>query len=76
VSAATIPVEKARAELILVAGGDDALWPSDMFAKAIEERLASAGKHATLLHHPNAGHRVLFPSETNSSVYSACTRRQ
>jgi hypothetical protein len=42
VSAATIPVEKAQAEIILVAGGDDALWPSDMFAKAIEERLASA----------------------------------
>jgi len=64
VSAATIPVEKARAEIILVAGGDDALWPSDMFARSIEERLASAGKHATLIHHPKAGHRLLFPSET------------
>ena len=64
VSAATIPVEKAQAEIILVAGGDDALWPSDMFAKSIEERLASAGKTATLIHHPNAGHRLLFPSET------------
>jgi hypothetical protein len=64
VSAATIPVENARADIILVAGGDDALWPSDMFAKSIEERLASAGKSATLIQHPNAGHRVLFPSET------------
>ena len=64
VSAATIPVEKAQAEIILVAGGDDALWPSDMFAKSIAERLASAGKNATLVHHPNAGHRLLFPSET------------
>src|SRR4029077_441833 len=36
-SAATIPVEKAQAEIVLVAGGDDALWPSDMFAKAIED---------------------------------------
>ena len=63
-SAATIPVEKAQAEIILVAGGDDALWPSDMFAKSIEGRLASAGKNATLIHHPNAGHRLLFPSET------------
>jgi hypothetical protein len=60
-SAATIPVEKAQAEIILVAGGDDALWPSDMSAKSIEERLASAGKNATLIHHPNAGHRLLFP---------------
>jgi uncharacterized protein len=64
VSAATIPVEKARAEIILVAGGDDALWPSDMFARSIEQRLASAGKNATFIHHPDAGHRVLFPSET------------
>ncbi len=65
VSAATIPVEKARADIILVAGGDDALWPSDIFAKAIEERLVSAGRNATLIQHPNAGHRVLFPSETS-----------
>jgi uncharacterized protein len=42
VSAATIPVEKALAKIILVAGGDDALWPSEMFAKSIEGRLASA----------------------------------
>jgi uncharacterized protein len=63
-SAATIPVEKARAEIILVAGGDDALWPSDVFAKSIAERLAAAGRNATLLHHPHAGHRLLFPSET------------
>jgi dienelactone hydrolase len=63
-SATTIPVEKAQAGIILVAGGDDALWPSDMFAKSIAERLGSAGKNATLIHHPNAGHRLLFPSET------------
>jgi uncharacterized protein len=64
VPAATIPVEQTRAEIILVAGGDDALWPSDTFARAIERRLASAGKTATVLHHPDAGHRVLFPGET------------
>jgi uncharacterized protein len=63
-SAATIPVEKAQAEIILVAGGDDALWPSDVFAKSIDERLASAGKSATFIQHPDAGHRVLFPTET------------
>src|SRR5882672_271895 len=64
VSAATIPVGKAQADIILVAGGDDALWPSDLFAKSIAEQLALAGKNATLIHHPNAGHRVLFPGET------------
>jgi uncharacterized protein len=64
VSAATIPVEKARAKIILVAGGDDALWPSDIFARSMEQRLASAGKTATLIHHPRAGHRLLLPGET------------
>jgi uncharacterized protein len=63
VSAATIPVERARAEIIVIAGGDDALWPSDIFAKSIGERLASTGKSATLIQHPKAGHRVLFPGE-------------
>ena len=65
-SAAAIPVEQARAAIILVAGGDDALWPSDLFAGSIAERLASAGKRATLIQHPQAGHRVLFPGETTA----------
>jgi acetyl esterase/lipase len=64
VPAATIPVERAQAGLVLVAGGDDALWPSDLFARSMAERLAAAGKSATLIHQPEAGHRVLFPGET------------
>jgi len=32
---ATIPIKKARARVILVAGGDDALWPSDFFAQTL-----------------------------------------
>jgi hypothetical protein len=61
---AVIPVEKARAQILLVAGGDDALWPSDTFAKSISDRLEAAGKKAVLIHHPEAGHRVLLPGET------------
>jgi len=64
VGVATIPVEQALAEIILVAGGDDALWPSDMFARSVADRLASAGKRTTLVEHPAAGHRVLLPGET------------
>ena len=63
VGAATIPVEAAKAEIVLVAGGDDALWPSDMFARRITERLAGCGKQARLVMHPQAGHRVLLPGE-------------
>jgi uncharacterized protein len=42
----TIPIEKARARVILVAGGDDALWPADFFAQTLADRLTAAGKQA------------------------------
>ncbi|HEY3847680.1 MAG TPA: acyl-CoA thioester hydrolase/BAAT C-terminal domain-containing protein [Acetobacteraceae bacterium] len=64
VPAAVIPVEQARAEIVLVAGGDDALWPSEMFARSVADRLVSAGRKALLVVHPDAGHRVLLPGET------------
>jgi BAAT / Acyl-CoA thioester hydrolase C terminal len=43
---ATIPIEKARARVILVAGGDDALWPLDFFARTLADRLMATGKQA------------------------------
>jgi uncharacterized protein len=64
VDAATIPVETMQAKVILVAGGDDALWPSELFARSIAARLAAAGKSASLIFRPEAGHRVLLPGET------------
>jgi hypothetical protein len=70
--AAAIQVEKARAQMLLVAGGDDALWPSDVFANAIAGRLTSAGKAAFVIGDPEAGHRVLLPGEmTSRSVQHA-----
>ncbi len=63
-AAAAIPVEQARAGIVLVAGGDDALWPSDAFAKSVADRLTAAGKPVSLIVHPEAGHRVLLPGET------------
>lgn len=61
---ATIAIEKARARVILVAGGDDALWPSDLFARTLAQRREAAGNPHVLLIHPKAGHRVLLPGET------------
>jgi len=61
---AAIPIERARADVILVAGEDDALWPSATFAKALSDRLKAGGKIASLVLHPTAGHRVLMPGET------------
>lgn len=49
--------------MILVAGGDDALWPSDVFAKSVVARLAAHGKRARLVSDPDGGHRVLLPGE-------------
>lgn len=63
VPAATIPIEKARATCFLVAGGDDAIWPSLRFAEAIAERLQRAGRRCHVMSHPDAGHRVIFPGE-------------
>jgi uncharacterized protein len=63
VPAATIPIEKARARVVLVAGGDDALWPSDVFARALADRLEAAGKQPLLITHPEAGHRALLPGD-------------
>jgi uncharacterized protein len=64
VPAATISIEQARARVILVAGGDDALWPSHFFARTLADRLTAAGKQPLLITHPDAGHRVLLPGET------------
>lgn len=61
--AASIPVERARADIILVAGQADALWPSDTAAEALAERLERHGRRATVITHPDAGHSPVFPGE-------------
>jgi uncharacterized protein len=69
VEAATIHIEAARADVILVAGSADALWPSDVFARALAKQRTDAGRPVELLIHPGAGHRVLLPAE--NPVHSA-----
>ena len=66
ISAASIPLEKSRATFVLVAGGDDLLWPSARFATSLAERLTAAGSRHFLISHPRAGHRVVLPGETAS----------
>jgi dienelactone hydrolase len=61
---AAIPVEAIRAEIVLIAGGDDALWPSLDFARSIVRRRRDAGKATQLVSAPDAGHRILLPGET------------
>src|SRR5919197_694182 len=61
---AQIPIEKASADLVLVAGGDDALWPSDTFARDLARRRDANGKSVSLVFEQDAGHRILLPGET------------
>ncbi len=57
---ARIPVERIR-EVLLVAGGDDKVWPSVEFAEQI---VASRGARETrVVTLPEAGHRVVLPGE-------------
>lgn len=64
IPAARIPIERARAHVILVAGGDDQLWPSARFAEELAARRRAAGRSVELLTDARAGHRILLPGET------------
>jgi uncharacterized protein len=62
--AAAIPVDRARADLLLVAGGDDAMWPSLPFAEHLVERRRSVGAPVRLITRQDAGHRPRLPGES------------
>ncbi|QDP96178.1 acyl-CoA thioesterase [Microlunatus elymi] len=63
VDEASLPVEKIRGELILVAGGDDQVWPSVDFAGRIARRRHDHDLETTVISHPTAGHRTVLPGE-------------
>ncbi|MDQ0604741.1 hypothetical protein QF037_009086 [Streptomyces canus] len=67
---AEIPVEVTRADLLLVAGGDDAMWPSLAFAEQLAQRRRSAGASVRLIARHDAGHRPRFPGESPASASS------
>jgi acetyl esterase/lipase len=64
IPAAAIPVEQIDAKVVLIAGGSDALWPSEAFARSILRRRQMFGKDAELVYDADAGHRLLLPGET------------
>ncbi|MBG6097462.1 alpha/beta fold hydrolase [Nocardioides luteus] len=63
VPAATIPVERIAGDVVVVAGGDDALWPSVLFAEAVRRRRTAHDLETIVVTHPEAGHRVVLPGE-------------
>jgi dienelactone hydrolase len=67
VAVATIPVERFFGDVLLVAGGDDQVWPALEFARSVEARRSAQGLPTTLVTHPDAGHRVILPGERPAS---------
>lgn len=62
-AAARIRAEEITGEVLLIAGGDDQVWPSERFAAEIEQARITAGRRTTVITHPHAGHRLLLPGE-------------
>lgn len=66
-AAARIAVERI-ARVVLVAGGDDQVWPSLLHAEEIARRRATHGLPTTVVRDPQAGHRVPLPGEPPASA--------
>lgn len=69
-NAAAIPVEKIKANLLLISGGDDQMWPSGIYSFQIEERLKQYNSKIFFehLHYPKAGHGITIPYLPESST--------
>lgn len=52
-----IATEKIQCPILLISGGDDQVWPSDVYASQIMAR----AKECEHLYYPNAGHRIDLP---------------
>ncbi|GAB3741735.1 alpha/beta fold hydrolase [Microlunatus parietis] len=70
---ATIPVERIP-NVLLVAGGDDRVWPSVDHAHRIAERRRSAGLDTMIITAPDAGHRTILPDEPIATGGQAMAR--
>lgn len=61
--AAFIPIEETAAQILLICGKDDTLWPSCRMAEAIKARAAArSGPSVELLAYDNAGHWAFGPA--------------
>jgi dienelactone hydrolase len=61
---AAISVDRMNAELLLICGGQDMIWPSCPMARAAKQRFDTGGmRSATLLAYPEAGHWAFGPTE-------------
>lgn len=72
VAEATLAVEQIP-EVVVVAGGDDRVWPAVQHAELIRDRRAAHGLATTVVSDHEAGHRTILPGE---SVVTAGQRMQ
>merc|ERR1712130_179169 len=73
----TIPLEKAQAELLIIAGEDDHNWESVRYAQMAEKRCSQAGKKDIRIETlPYLGHTVELPfTPTTTSIRHAMLPR-
>jgi dienelactone hydrolase len=62
-ASAEIPVEKTNGPVLLIAAGDDALWPSERLSKIAYDRLRRGNRHYEdeLAVYQKAGHAIVAP---------------
>lgn len=60
---AVIPAERISGEVLLIAGGDDQVWPSAESAERIRARRARHGRGTMVVTDPEAGHYLQLPGE-------------
>ncbi|MEM9746081.1 MAG: acyl-CoA thioester hydrolase/BAAT C-terminal domain-containing protein [Actinomycetota bacterium] len=60
---ARIRCEEIVGDVVLVAGGDDQVWPSHPWALDIERRRAAHRRPTSVVSLPDAGHRPVLPGE-------------
>ena len=67
---AAIPVERIGGPLLMFSGKDDQLWPSDIFASRVVERLKAHDFTHPVEHYSyeNAGHMIMRPYAPTSDV--------
>lgn len=69
---ARIPVERIAGPVLLISGGDDGAWPSDLYSLLVSSSLAAAGHpHEVRWENwPEAGHSILFPYVPTTRIAS------
>ncbi|WP_276301143.1 acyl-CoA thioester hydrolase/BAAT C-terminal domain-containing protein [Halorussus lipolyticus] len=72
---AAIPVERIDGPVLLVSGGDDAIWPSADLAGVADDRLADHSWPAEHLVFPDAGHAIRTPYRPDGRTNPDATHR-